>query len=152
MQLKRRYCLVSCMLEFLVSWYWNGPSSYGLPVIKQTSLRTNVLWQRLNWHLAGPEKRSRKTDEMSHFPFWACTKHSSGNQRLWPRQLKGLDTSHLRGEGTRHSVSPATVWLQTLIFLGTVAFKEVQQRSWCCFCCKHTDQVPITKTCLLYNS
>ena len=78
MQLKRSYCLVSCMLDFLVSWYWNGPSSYGLPVIKQRSLRINVLWQRFNWHLAGPERRSRKITEMSHFPFWACMKHSSG--------------------------------------------------------------------------
>lgn len=78
MQLKQRYYLVSCMLEFLVSWYQNGPSSYGLPVIRQASLRINVLWQRFYWHLTGPERSSRKVTEMSRFPFWACMKHSSG--------------------------------------------------------------------------
>lgn len=149
---KRDCCLVSCILEFLVSGYWNGLSSFGLLVRKQTSLRLNILWQRFKWHLAGAERRSRKITEMSHFPFWACTMHSSGKPDKLGQKFKksGHFQPRKARQGTRHAVSPTPASLHCSSAQELLFPRRHNGEFAADFSVKKNYLRPIIKTCLLY--
>jgi len=132
------------------------PQQLWAGLIKQTSSRINDSWQRLNRHLAGPERRSKRITEMSCFPFWVFTmssktKHSSG--KLETLVWKAKRAVQLPPQKESYWVLCVTNYCSvSAIHLSVSILQGATVGTWRWFFCKHINQMPVIKNCLSCNN